>query len=98
VIARMAGRRIVDLVKEDVRLSQILTRKAFENAMRVNAAIGGSTNAVIHLIAVARPHRREAGSRGLGQVRQGRAHAREPDAQRQVPDGGLLLRGRACRW
>ena len=54
VIARMAGRRIVDLVKEDVPLSKILTRAAFENAIRVNAAIGGSTNAVIHLIAVAR--------------------------------------------
>jgi len=54
VLARMAGRRIVELVKEDVRLSRILTRAAFENAIRVNAAIGGSTNAVIHLIAVAR--------------------------------------------
>src|SRR5437763_13467464 len=54
VIARMAGRRIVDLVKEDVRLSRILTKPAFENAIRANAAIGGSTNAVIHLIAIAR--------------------------------------------
>src|SRR5207244_8743888 len=54
VIARMAGRRIVDLVKEDVRLSHILTKPAFENAIRANAAIGGSTNAVIHLIAIAR--------------------------------------------
>jgi dihydroxy-acid dehydratase len=54
VIARMAGRRIVELVKQDIPLSRILTRAAFENAIRVNAAIGGSTNAVIHLIAVAR--------------------------------------------
>jgi dihydroxy-acid dehydratase len=54
VIARMAGRRIVEMVKEDLRLSKILTRAAFENAIRVNAAIGGSTNAVIHLIAIAR--------------------------------------------
>lgn len=54
VLARMAGRRIVELVKQDVRLSHILTRQAFENAIRVNAAIGGSTNAVIHLIAIAR--------------------------------------------
>jgi L-arabonate dehydrase len=54
VIARMAGRRIVELVKQDVRLSQILTKQAFENAIRANAAIGGSTNAVIHLIAIAR--------------------------------------------
>jgi dihydroxy-acid dehydratase len=54
VIARMAGRRIVDLVRENVPLSKILTRQAFENAIRALAAIGGSTNAVIHLIAIAR--------------------------------------------
>jgi L-arabonate dehydrase len=54
VIARMAGRRIVELVNEDTKLSQILVREAFENAIRVNAAIGGSTNAVIHLTAIAR--------------------------------------------
>ena len=54
LLAREAGRRIVDLVNEDVILSKILTRDAFENAIRVNAGIGGSTNAVIHLIAMAR--------------------------------------------
>ena len=54
VLARMAGRRIVELVKEGVSLSRILGKKAFENAIRANAAIGGSTNAVIHLIAIAR--------------------------------------------
>jgi len=54
VLARAAGRRIVEMVKEGVTLSRILTRKAFENAIRANAAIGGSTNAVIHLIAIAR--------------------------------------------
>jgi len=54
VLARMAGRRIVQMVKEDLTLSKILTRDAFENAIRVNAAIGGSTNTVIHLIAIAR--------------------------------------------
>jgi len=53
VLAHLAGRRIVELVKEDVPMSQILTKRAFENAIRVNGAIGGSTNAVIHLIAVA---------------------------------------------
>ena len=52
-LAHMAGRRIVHLVREDVRLSQILTREAFENAIRVNGAVGGSTNAVIHLLAIA---------------------------------------------
>jgi L-arabonate dehydrase len=54
VLARMAGRRIVELVREKVPLSKILTQAAFENAIRANAAIGGSTNAVIHLIAIAR--------------------------------------------
>lgn len=53
VLAREAGRRIVQMVKEDLRLSQILTRQAFENAIKTLAAIGGSTNAVIHLIAIA---------------------------------------------
>src|SRR5260221_14230997 len=54
VLARAAGRRAVEMVKENLTLSKILTRNAFENAIRVNAAIGGSTNAVIHLIAIAR--------------------------------------------
>jgi dihydroxy-acid dehydratase len=54
LIARAAGRRIVELVKEGTTMSKILTREAFENAIRANAAIGGSTNAVIHLIAIAR--------------------------------------------
>jgi dihydroxy-acid dehydratase len=54
VLARMAGRRIVELVREKTPLSKILTRAAFENAIRALAAIGGSTNAVIHLTAIAR--------------------------------------------
>jgi dihydroxy-acid dehydratase len=54
VLARAAGRRIVELVKSQTGLSQILTKAAFENAIRACAAIGGSTNAVIHLIALAR--------------------------------------------
>jgi dihydroxy-acid dehydratase len=54
VLARSAGRRIVELVKSNTKLSAILTKAAFENAIRANAAIGGSTNAVIHLIALAR--------------------------------------------
>ena len=54
VLARAAGRRIVEMVKQKITISKILTKKAFENAIRANAAIGGSTNAVIHLIAIAR--------------------------------------------
>ena len=52
-IAQDAGQRIVAMVEEDLRPSRILTRASFENAIRVNAAIGGSTNAVIHLLAIA---------------------------------------------
>jgi dihydroxy-acid dehydratase len=53
VIAQETGRRIVAMVHEDLRISKILTREAFQNAIRANAAVGGSTNAVIHLIAFA---------------------------------------------
>jgi L-arabonate dehydrase len=52
-LAQLTGRRIVDMVDEDLRLSRVLTRPAFENAIRVNGAIGGSTNAVIHMLAMA---------------------------------------------
>ena len=54
VLAQYSGSRIVEMVKEDLKPSDILTRDAFENAIRVNAAIGGSTNFVIHLLAIAR--------------------------------------------
>src|SRR5437868_13339667 len=52
-IAEMSGRRIVGMVHEDLRPSQIMTRQAFENAVTVDMAIGGSTNAVVHLLAIA---------------------------------------------
>jgi len=51
--AQLTGRRIVGMVHEDLTLSKILTRAAFENAIMVNGAVGGSTNAVVHLIAIA---------------------------------------------
>lgn len=53
LFAQLSGRRIVEMVKEDLKLSKILTRKAFENAIITNAAVGGSTNLIIHLIAIA---------------------------------------------
>lgn len=53
VLARQAGRRIVEMVHEDQKIGDVLTREAFENAIRTLAAIGGSTNAVIHLLAIA---------------------------------------------
>ncbi len=52
-LAQLTGRRIVQMVHEDMRLSKILTRQAFENAIKTLAAIGGSTNAVVHLLAIA---------------------------------------------
>ena len=53
-MAWRTGKRIVDMVHEDLKPTDIMTRKAFENAIRVNSAIGGSTNAPIHLNAIAR--------------------------------------------
>ncbi|WP_282128324.1 L-arabinonate dehydratase [Roseobacter litoralis] len=53
VMAQITGRRIVQMVKDDLKPSDIMTRQAFENAIRVNGAIGGSTNAVVHLLAMA---------------------------------------------
>lgn len=52
-LAHLAGNRIVQMVHEDLRLSKILTRANFENAIRVNAAIGGSSNFILHLLAIA---------------------------------------------
>ncbi|MCX8509690.1 MAG: dihydroxy-acid dehydratase [Rhodobacteraceae bacterium] len=52
-LAHLTGKRIVEMVEEDLRPSQILTRAAFENAILANAAVGGSTNAVVHLLAIA---------------------------------------------
>jgi dihydroxy-acid dehydratase len=53
VMAQMSGRRIVQMVKDDLKPSDVMVKAAFENAIRTNAAIGGSTNAVIHLLAIA---------------------------------------------
>jgi dihydroxy-acid dehydratase len=52
-MAQLSGRRIVEMVKEDLKLSRILTRAAFENSIIINSAIGGSTNFILHLLAIA---------------------------------------------
>src|SRR5262245_53385625 len=52
-LAEIAGRRVMQMVQEDLRPSKILTAKAFDNAIRADMAIGGSTNAIIHLVAIA---------------------------------------------
>jgi L-arabonate dehydrase len=54
VMAHLSGNRIVEMVKENLRMSDILTREAFENAIKINSAVGGSTNLIIHMIAIAR--------------------------------------------
>jgi dihydroxy-acid dehydratase len=53
VLAQLSGRRIVEMVKEDLTISKVLTKEAFENAIKVNAAVGGSSNFIIHLTAIA---------------------------------------------
>lgn len=53
VMAQLSGRRIVEMVRENLTIDQILTREAFENAIKVNAAVGGSSNFIIHLMAIA---------------------------------------------
>lgn len=53
IMAQLSGRRIVEMVKEDLTIDKILTREAFENAIKVNAAVGGSSNFLIHLVAIA---------------------------------------------
>ena len=53
VLAHLSGNRIVEMVKNNTRLSDILTKPAIENAIKANAAIGGSTNVVVHLLAIA---------------------------------------------
>ena len=52
-LAHMSGKRIVEMVKENLTMSKVVTKDSFENAIKVNGAIGGSTNAVIHLAAIA---------------------------------------------
>ena len=97
VLAQLAGRRIVDMVKDDVTIDKILIRESFENAIRVNAAIGGSTNAVLHLIALAGRLEVPLGLEDWDRLGHERADHRRHDAVRALPDGGLLLRRRSPR-
>ena len=89
-LAHMTGRRIVEMVEEDLRLSKILGRGNFENAIIANAAVGGSTNAVVHLLAIAG---RVGVELSLDDFRDrvGNAVARELHAVWTISDGGFLL-------
>ena len=93
-IAYETGKRIVEMVWEDLKPSDILTREAFENAIVVNSAIGGSTNAPIHLNAIARHVGVPLDDRRLGDDRPQGAAARQPAAGRQVSRRGVSPRRR----
>ena len=96
VLAEASGKRIVELVNEGVTISQIMTRKAFENAVRVNGAVGGSTNVVVHLLALAGRLGVGFSLDGLGCPRARCAMPCRPEAVGAVPDGGVLPRRRAA--
>ena len=92
-----AGRRIVDMVWEDLTPDRILTPAAFDNAIKVHMAMGGSTNAIIHVVAMARRagipldmERFDELSREIPVL----ANVRPVG---QIPDGGFLLRRRPAR-
>ena len=94
-LASASGRRIVDMVWEDLTPKRIQTREAFENAIAVAMAMGCSTNAIIHLIAMARRAGQEIGLADFGTLQPPRPGDRQCPAERQrVPDGGFFLRGR----
>ena len=97
-MAAESGRRIVEMVWEDLTPKKILSREAFLNAITVAMAVGCSTNAIIHLIALARragPGRRPRRLRA--RQPQGAGDRQHPAQRRQVPDGGFLLRRRPAR-
>ena len=96
VLAHAAGRRIVEMVHEDLRISHILTRAAFENAIRVNGAVGGSTNAVIHLLAIAGRVGMKVTLEDWDRLGRNVPTLGRSDALRPFPDGGFLLRRRVA--
>ena len=96
-MAAQTGQRIVEMVWEDLKPSDFLTAQSFDNAVTTVLALGGSTNAVVHLIAMARRAGVRARSRPVRRARAQDAAARQHPPVGQIPDGGLLLRRRAAR-
>src|SRR5215213_7271918 len=95
--ARMAahsGRRAVEMVWEDLKPSQILTREAFENAMIVQMAIGGSTNCIVHALAMAARERAALARRPRRDLAPGAGDRQHPPLGQEIPDGGFLFRRR----
>ncbi len=96
-MAMNCGRRIVDMVWEDLKPKSLLTMQSFENAIAVDMAIGGSTNAIIHLVALARRCGLELNLTRFDEISRTRSRAGEHSSVGQVSDGRFLLRGRlAC--
>ncbi len=95
-MATAAGRRIVEMVWEDLRPRDILTTDAFENAVTTAMALGGSTNAIIHLIAMAGRAGAALDLDRFDALVAADAVPRQPPAVRRVPDGGLLSTRAAC--
>ena len=92
-----SGRAVMNLIEMDLRPRQIMTKEAFENAIAVTMALGGSTNAVLHLLAIANEARRRARTRRLQPHRRAGAAHRRHEAARQVPHGRPRPRSAACR-
>ena len=96
-LAEASGRQVMKLVEQDLRPSKIMTHEAFENAIRTLHALGGSTNAIIHLTAIAGRLGIELPLTLFRRTLADYAVHSEPEAVGRVPDGRLLLRGRASR-
>ena len=96
-IAYLTGRRIVEMVKEDLKPSQIMTREAFENAIVVNSAIGGSTNAPIHLNAIAAHLGIALDQRRLGEDRPRHPAARSTCSRPAASSARTITAPAACR-
>ena len=97
-MAEMSGRRIVDMVWEDLKPSDILTRESFDNAITAIHALSGSTNAIIHLTAIAGRAGIELTPERFDEIaRTTPVLANVRPAGDEVPHGGFLLRGRLAR-
>ena len=96
VMAAHTGRRIVEMVWEDVKLSDILTRTAFLNSITTVLAIGGSTNAIVHLIAMARRIGVKLGLEDFEELSRRTPFLANIRPSGAYLDGGLLLRGRVA--
>ena len=96
-MAWRTGKRIVEMVREDLKPSDIMTRGAFINAIRVNSAIGGSTNAPIHLNAIARHLGVELDDRGLAGPTARRSRCSSTCSRRASTSARTTTTPAACR-